>query len=52
MLFMEELGISENQFKHDYLITDRLSTKIVDGKVDYIKKKGASAEEIDNIRSL
>ncbi len=52
MLFMEALGISENQIKHDYLITDRLSTKIVDGKVDYMKKKGASAEEIANIRSL
>ncbi|WP_257614338.1 3'-5' exonuclease, partial [Oenococcus oeni] len=43
---------TENQIKHDYLITDRLSTKIVDGKVDYMKKKGASAEEIANIRSL
>lgn len=52
MLLMDLLEISEAQIKHDYLITDRLSTEIVGGKINHMKQEGASSAEIDNIHSL
>ncbi|MFT8470201.1 MAG: tyrosine-protein phosphatase [Oenococcus sp.] len=52
MLLMSALGINEAQIKHDYLITDRLSTEVVRNKIEHMKAEGATPDEIENIHSM
>lgn len=50
--FLSALGVDEETIKKDYLLTNKLVDKFVNGKLDKLKQNGANEDMIKSVHSL